>query len=374
MPRRLHTITFSPTDIPGALTALEEAISGAESYLPLPASDTRRADLLVRHMRPGEEISAEVALVMATSGSTGVPKGAQLSPSNLVSSADATHQFLGGAGQWVLALPPHHIAGVQVLVRSVVAGVDPVVVDVSRGFSVSAFADAVFQAPAGERLYTALVPMQLVKAMDSLRGIDALRACDAVLVGGGALHPEVRSAAEQLGIRVVETYGSSETSGGCVYDGRPIPGARVRLEGERIVLGGPMVALGYRNVPSQGVFVEPDWFVTSDAGVVRDGRLVVVGRMDAVIVTGGLKVHPEVVEAALVKIPGVRQACVVGVEDPRLGQMVVAAYEGPAAPQDVLAGLDEVERWMVPRRLLRVDALPTTGPGKVDRSKVSELF
>lgn len=355
------------------LDDLEAAISGTRSLLPLPDKNQARAATLRASQSVGEPCHA--ALVMATSGSTGTPKGALLTPVNLVSSADATHQFLGGPGQWHLALPAHHIAGIQVLVRSLLAGIDPTFQDVSGGFSVADFATAATElATTGDRTYTSLVPNQLIKAMETLQGIEALRLFDAILVGGAPLTRDTLRAARELGINVVTTYGSSETAGGCVYNGRAIPGARVRVVGERIHLGGPMIAAGYRNMPDHEAFAEPGWFATSDAGSLTDGVLQVKGRLDNVIITGGLKIQPEVVEQALLNVSGVTGACVVGVSDPRLGQRIVAAYTGSVSPGEVVEGLDELERWQLPKELRHVEALPLTGPGKVDRVKVSKLF
>lgn len=361
------------------LPDLEAAIAGQSTFLPVPAEDRTRTELLRNHMRAGAPIDSSIALVVATSGSTGTPKGAQLTPVNLVASADATHQVLGGTGQWLLAMPAHHIAGIQVLVRSLVAGVDPLCLDLSDGFSIPAFARAAHKlAATGDRSYTGLTPMQLAKAMDSLEGIEALRTFDAILVGGAATHPQLLDAAVKLRITVVTTYGSSETAGGCVYSGTPIPGARVRIgEDGRILLGGPMIAQGYRNVDSSAFSVDDSgtsWFATSDAGAFVGNTLNVTGRLDAIINSGGLKLHPEKLEQHILRVPGVEAACVVGIPDPRLGQMIVAAYSGWASRADILEALDDLPRWQVPKDLRRLDALPTIGPGKVDRQAVAGLF
>lgn len=375
----VQSLSLDPLIVPAhnpiaILDDLERAISGQCSLLPLPKKDLARQATLRASQRVGEPI-ADTALVMATSGSTGTPKGAMLSPLNLVSSADATHQALGGPGQWHLALPAHHIAGIQVLVRSLIAGIEPTHQDVSAGFNLDAFSTAASElASTGDRSYTSLVPNQLLKAMETLQGIEALRLFDAILVGGAPVTRETLRAARELGINVVTTYGSSETAGGCVYNGKPLPGARVRTVGERIHLGGPMIASGYRNAPDHEAFAEPGWFATSDSGVLTEGVLRVTGRLDNVIITGGLKIHPEVVEEALLNVPGVTGACVVGVSDERLGQKIVAAYTGKATPGDVIEGLDELQRWQLPKQLAHLDELPLTGPGKVDRMKVTKLL
>ncbi len=373
--RTLDLLVVDPHDPTAILPDLEAAIAGQRTWLPVPAQDATRTTLLTNSQRAGEPIDPDIALVVATSGSTGTPKGAQLTAANLVSSADATHQLLGGEGQWLLAMPAHHIAGLQVLIRSLIAGIDPLCQDVSGGFDVGDFATAATElSRTGDRIYTSLAPLQLAKAMDTLDGIEALRVFDAILVGGAALNPQVARAAKELDIRVVTTYGSSETAGGCVYDGRPIPGARVRVRAGRIHLGGPMIAAGYRNHPDHEAFAEPGWFATSDAGELVDGRLTVTGRLDAVIDSGGLKLHPEVLEQAILAVEGVTGACVVGVPHPRLGQAIVAAYAGAASPDQVIEGLDDLPRWQLPKELHHVDALPLIGPGKVDRKRVEKLF
>lgn len=375
----LSPLPVDPRDPAAILEDLEAAIAGQATLLPLPADDLTRAQLLRNHMRAGEAIDSSIALVVATSGSTGTPKGAQLTATNLVSSADATHRVLGGTGQWLLAMPASHIAGIQVLVRSLVAGVEPLCLDLSHGFNIGDFACAAHELHAtGDRSYTALTPMQLAKAMDSLEGIEALRTFDAILVGGAATHPQLLDSTKKLRISIVTTYGSSETAGGCVYNGEPLDSARVRIgEENRIYLGGPMIAQGYRNVDSDVFMVDESgtsWFATSDTGALHDGHLTVTGRLDAIINSGGLKLHPEQLEQHILRVPGVEAACVVGIPDPRLGQMVVAAYSGWASRTDILEALDDLPRWQVPKDLLRVDSLPTIGPGKVDRQAVAELF
>ena len=375
MTRLLEPLVVDPRDPVAILPSLEAAIAGQRTLLPVPADDPTRAALLRDSQRAGHPVSADIALVVATSGSTGTPKGAQLTPANLVSSADATHRHLGGEGQWLLAMPAHHIAGLQVLIRSLIAGVDPLALDLSSGFHTADFARAATELHAtGDRCYTSLTPMQLAKLMDTLQGIDALRLFDAVLVGGAALNPQLARAAADMQITLVTTYGSSETSGGCVYDGHPLPGARVRVEGGRIHLGGPMIAHGYRNAPDHAAFAEPGWFATSDAGRIDSGSLTVTGRLDAIIDSGGLKLQPEVLERELLAVRGVTGACVVGVPHPRLGQAIVAAYTGPATPGEVIEGLDHLPRWQLPKELLRLEELPVTGPGKVDRRGVEKLF
>jgi O-succinylbenzoic acid--CoA ligase len=180
---------------------------------------------------------------------------------------------------------------------------------------------------------------------------------------------------------VVRTYGMSETAGGCVYDGVPLDGVKVRVDPDgRIVLGGPTLAKGYRNPPDPDPFAEPGWFRTDDIGVVDDsGVLSVLGRVDDAISTGGLTVMPQPVEAALRTHPAVADCAVFGLADERLGQRVAAAIvvaDGRAAPSlDALRThvTRTLDHTAAPREMLVVDALPMLGIGKVDRSALVRL-
>ncbi|HEY5856377.1 MAG TPA: o-succinylbenzoate--CoA ligase [Aldersonia sp.] len=361
------------------LDALAAMLDGTgPALLPVPAHDPRETARLTDALRPDEPIDDEVALVVATSGTTGVPKGAQLSAAALRASGTATHAWLHGPGHWLLCLPAHHIAGLQVLLRSLLAGTEPVVLDVAAGFDPDAFVVAASHLP-GPRRYTSMVPTQLVKALDHPDAAAALREFDALLIGGAATPLPLRERAQAAGVPIVRTYGMSETCGGCVYDGVPLDRVRLRIGDDgRVLLGGPVLASGYRGLPGHPAFADPGWFRTDDAGVIRDGVLSVLGRLDEAITTGGLTVVPQVVEAALASHPGVRECAVVGLPDERLGERVVAVVvPGPVAP--TLDSLREHVRALLdataaPRALFLVDALPTRGPGKLDRAGLRARF
>ncbi|MGK8520749.1 o-succinylbenzoate--CoA ligase [Nocardia asteroides] len=354
---------------------LREALEGnGAAWLPIPTSDRREARRLSNALSPGEPINDEVALVVTTSGTTGVPKGAMLSTAALRASGTATHDRLGGPGNWLLALPTHHIAGIQVLLRSILAGTEPTVLDVSGGFLPEALAGAI-AGMRGERRYTALVPTQLIKALESPVAAAALAELDGVLVGGAATPLPVYERARAAGIAVVRTYGMSETCGGCVYDGVPLDGTKVRIEDGRVVLGGAMIASGYRNQPDHPAFAEPGWFRTEDAGTYDNGVLSITGRLDEAITTGGLLVIPQVVEAVLINHPAISEVVVLGLPDERLGQRVaVAVIPAPGATPSlaelrdyVIAELDAIA---APRELAVLDEFPLRGPGKPDRAKL----
>jgi O-succinylbenzoic acid--CoA ligase len=359
------------------MPALQRVLDGrGDALLPVPAGCPAPAALAV-----GEPISDDVALVVTTSGSTGTPKGAQLTAAALSASASATHDRLGGPGRWLLALPPYHIAGVQVLVRSLLAGTVPVEMDVSAGFDVTELPTAVAQLGSGRR-YASLVAAQLGKALSDPAGCAALAGLDAVLLGGGPAPQPILDSAAAAGVSVMRSYGMSETAGGCVYDGVPLDGVRLRIAADgRVVIGGATLARGYRNPTHPDPFADPGWFYTDDLGALDDwGSLHIVGRADDAISTGGLTVLPEPVEAALRTHPAVADCAVFGLADDRLGQRVAAALVvAPAASPPALAELAErvaasLDATAAPRELHVVDALPRHGIGKLDRKALAHRF
>jgi o-succinylbenzoate---CoA ligase len=317
------------------------------------------------------ELPHEVAVVIATSGSTGEPKGVQLSAAELVHSARASLRRLGASpGQrWLCPLPTSHIAGLGVLVRSLVTGMDPVVTD--------RLGPAELAAPGCA--FVSLVPTQLRRLLDAGADLTAFRA---ILVGGAAAPAGLLAGARAAGARVVTTYGMSETCGGCVYDGVPLDGVSVRTGvGGRIRIGGPVVFSGYRNRPDlTAAVVDDGWFVTSDVGeLASDGTLTVYGRADEMINTGGEKVAPAEVAAILAECPGVREAAVFGEPDPRWGERVTAAVvpTDPAAPPtltDLRAAVrHRLASYAAPKALILVPELPLLPSGKPDLAALRSI-
>lgn len=347
--------------------------------------DARETTLLSDALAVGEPIADEVSLVVSTSGSTGVPKGAQHTPATLSASARATAARLGGPGNWLLALAPHHIAGVQVLLRAIASGFTPTVLDLAAGFDADEFAGALDRLD-GPRRYTSFVPTQLIKVLDSPRATAALRTADGLLVGGAATPAPLLRRAVDEGLPIVCTYGMSETAGGCVYDGVPLDGVVVRIDDPspdgvgRVVLGGPMVAHGYRNLADHPAFAEAGWFRTDDLGRLdSDGVLSIAGRADEAILTGGLTVVPQVVEAVIADDPAVAECVVVGLPDDRLGEKVVAvvvARRGERLDVNRIRGSvgERLGRYAAPRDVFEVDELPRRGPGKPDRRALRRRF
>ena len=383
------SVTPSPPLVEPAASAASSGVEASvtTAALPVPAAEPAQAARLADALAAGTPIDEHISLVISTSGTTGVPKGAQHTPATLTASASATHARLGGPGNWLLALTPHHIAGLQVLLRALAAGFTPGVLDLSSGFDPETFADALDTLD-GPRRYTSLVPTQLIKVLDSPRATAALRDADALLVGGAATPAPLLRRALDAGLPIVRTYGMSETGGGCVYDGIPLDGVTVSLmdpspEGVgRVSLSGPMVAHGYRNLPEHPAFAltpEARTFLTDDLGRVDDGVLSIIGRADEAITTGGLTVVPQVVEAVILDDDAVAECAVVGLPDDRLGEKVVAFVVTSGTnrfdPERIRgAVVERLDRYAAPRDVIELDQLPLRGPGKIDRRALRDRF
>ncbi len=314
---------------------------------------------LLALLRDWDAAGDPAPLLIQTSGSTGRPKRVVLSRDAMRASALATQERLGGPGRWVLNLPPTYVAGVQVLYRSVVAGTEPVILGERSLAGVDAD-------------YVSLVPTQLIRLLrDGETAV--LKGFRAVLIGGGPLDPRVRCAAEDQGIRIVQTYGMSETCGGCVYDGLPLDGVEIRIEDGQVLLRGPMLFDGYDGEPDRTAAALKDgWFHTDDLGRLGDdGRLHIEGRGDDVIISGGVKVPARAVATALaVAVDAVE---VVGVPDEEWGERVVAIVEAREVPTLAdLRDLVEPRSW-APRQLVAVSEIPQLGNGKPDRLAMRAL-
>lgn len=332
---------------------------------------------------PGFE---DAAVVVRTSGSTGTPKATVLTVDELAASSMATAIALRGEGQWLLALPLQYVAGVQVLVRSLFAGTRPWAMDLSNGFTPEAFTAAAEELTDTIR-FTSLVPTQLQRLLDSPspQTLAVLRRFNAILLGGAPAPARLLDAASAAGLKVVTTYGSAETCGGCVYDGSPLEGVKVKLDDHgRVLLGGDTVASGYLDAPeaSADVFFEEDgtrWYRTNDLGeLAADGTLTVLGRADDVVITGGVKASAAFIQAELEKFDGVTAAFVAGVPSREWGQ-AVAAYvavedSSPESIEHYKALCQEKLGALAPKTVLTTDGLIMLPNGKPDRLAMIELL
>jgi O-succinylbenzoic acid--CoA ligase len=357
------------------VAALDAAWERGDAVLPLdpsaPRAVTERLLAAMRPDDPGAPLDAGIALVIATSGSTGEPKGAQLRHEALEASARATHARIGlePHDRWLSCLPWQHIGGLQVMLRARLLDIP---LEIHERFAVEAVA-------ASEATLVSLVPTQLVRLLDA--GVD-LRRFRVILLGGAAATPTLLDRAREAGAPVVTTYGMSETSGGCVYDGRPLDEVEVSIADDgRIRVRGPVVMAGYRLRPdlSSQVLSGGGWLTTGDLGAIdKNGVLSVLGRADDVIVTGGENVAADAVAAVLASHPDLVEVVVTGVPDPQWGQRIVAVVVAGAGTPPSLADLRELcaarlPLAAVPRALVVVDELPRLVSGKPDRLAVQQL-
>ncbi len=374
MPRPLQVLDSA--DAPAVMRALERALSGeGQAIMPLEHGAAQRSAADVP-----KEVERRVALVVQTSGSTGRPKRVALSADALLASAAASEGALGGPGQWMLALPAHYIAGLNVLARSLTAGTLPIVLPPGH-FEPSEFLALSLRMDAPAR-YTSLVPAQLAALLDAADQddelLEPLRRFDRILVGGQATRPELIERCIELGLNVTRTYGSSETSGGCVYDGLPIGPVRVRIADGEVQLGGPVLAEGYLDDPerTERSFFDDDgrWYRTGDTGRLNDGVLTVTGRLDGLIVSGGVKVSLDAVERAVLGIPALADAVVVKTTSERWGEVPVVVSTGVAALAEVRAYVAErVDRASAPAAIVTVERMPMLASGKPDRVALGVL-
>ena len=300
----------------------------------------------------GAGVEAGDALVVATSGTTGRPRGVVLTHDAVSASALATSARLDvtPADTWLACLPLSHVGGLSVVTRSIVTGVPLIVHD---GFDAAAVSVA---ARDGATLVS-LVPTALLR-------IDPRLFRRVVL--GGTRPPAA------LPDNVVVTYGMTETGSGIVYDGHPLDGVELRVDDESEVhVRCPMLLRTYRDGTSPLV---DGWFATGDLGEIDgDGRLIVHGRRTDMIITGGENVWPSVVEEALNSHPSVREVAVAAVADPEWGQRVVAwiVPADPTSPPTLesirsMVG-ESLPMYMAPREVRLVQHLPITSSGKVRR-------
>jgi O-succinylbenzoic acid--CoA ligase len=375
---------------PAAAGAIVRAWEAGRAVLPLdPAAPAPQARRLLDVARPthlvdrdgrrrlpgGQPVPAEVAAVVATSGTAGQPKAVELTAAGLRAASLATSAALGaGPGdRWLACVPLHGVAGLAIVARSWHSGVPLTVHD--------GFDEAMVSEAAGDgATLVSLVPTMLRRLLAA--GAD-LRGFRRILLGGGPVPAELLTRAAELELGVVTTYGLTETCGGVVHNGHPLDGVTVAVggpgeEGE-IRIRGPMVMRGYRHdQAATAAALRGGWLHTGDQGrLAPNGRLLVLGRGDDLIVSGGVNVHPVEVERVLAGHPGVRDVAVAGAPDPEWGQRVVA-FVVPARPADP-PSLDELRGFArqrlaaakAPRDLVLVAELPRSPAGKLLRRRLA---
>jgi o-succinylbenzoate---CoA ligase len=362
--------TVEPSEV---ATALAASMSGGPPIAPLPVDPIERTRAITMFQPDHPVVEADAAVVVATSGSTGAPKGVVISRAALRASVEATHARLGGAGDWALALPPFYVAGLMVCARACVGG--------TRAVPVRSDLDNLQEVvdTLSERRYISLVPAQLDRALQRGDVTAALAGFSTVLVGGGPTDVSLVERALASGIRVVPTYGMSETCGGCVYDGKPLRGIAVDVSDDgQILIESSTLFAGYRLRPdlTAEVLIEGR-FHTRDRGRWDAGRLVVLGRLDDMVITGGHKVDLANVEQAVQRWAAHHKAhaAALGIPDPVWGTTIMAVSDSPGSLEDLQS---VVRQWLpayaVPRELIYLDQLPWLPNGKPDRVAIRSMI
>ena len=372
---------IAANDTFGALVALGEVLAANQAVF-ITAPDVNGK--MPETFGLPEEVATGVGLIVETSGSSGKPKRVTLSREAILASANAAQIRLGGPGQWLLALPINFVAGANVLIRSLVADTQPVLMNTSVPFTAEAFARSA-SLMTGARRYTSLVPTQLARLAAALNDpfspsgkndflLAQLRKFDAILVGGQAPQDEVVTALRDLGIKIVITYGMTETCGGCVYDGVALDGVQIDLVGSRIEISGKVLASEIAD--DAGVQVLGERFITNDLGEFDEsGRLQILGRIDRVIVSGGLKISLDRVEELARAVPGVAELAATAIADQEWGQRVGIVYLGsPEVADEIAQALaNDLGPAGKPIRVVRTDGVPKLPSGKHDLQAIKRL-
>lgn len=325
-------------------------------------------------LRGGEPVEDGVAAVVATSGTTGRPKGAELTAAGIEASALAVSTALG-AGQgdrWLACVGLHSVAGLAIVARAWHGGLP---LEVHERFDAAAVAAA---AGAGATLVS-VVPTMLARLLDAGDGLERFRH---VLLGGAPAPAGLVERAADRGASVVRTYGLTETFGGVAHDGHPLAGVELAIAGGgEITVRGPMVLRRYRrDRAATRSALRGGWLHTADLGRIgADGRLEVQGRRDDLVITGGVSVHPAEVEAVLARHPGVAEVAVGPAPDPEWGQRLVAYVVPldrllpPTLPALRAFARERLSAPKAPRELVLVDGLPRTASGKILRRRLKNL-
>lgn len=367
----------SSADLSEVIDALQNLVDG--DLRPVFIHDPNRPAVL------NGPVPDEAALIVETSGSTGTPKQVWLAKDALIWSARTTSVAIGTSGAWWLAVPAHYIAGIQVIVRSLLSGRQPIVANQSLGVvsQLRSVSDQLFSAKeAGFPAYTSLVPTQL---HDLLQAVDAGEISEAefqvfshILVGGQKTPQHLIARCQELGVPISRTYGAAETAGGCVWDGRALDGVSVDIVDGEVALSGPMLAGGYLgDSAGDESFIEQNgsrWFRTRDLGVVEEGVLSVAGRSDDVIISGGKKVSLSAIEEHLDQSGLAVSPVVVSAAHPRWGQVPIVVTTQPTELEllraSVGATLGEAAK---PFAIEVLDHIPLLSSGKPDHRSLSAL-
>ncbi len=369
-----------------AFNALRRALTNNQVFAPIPQQSRHYSQHQIQAIRsainPNAACQTQTAAILTTSGSTGNPRGVELSATQLsamnefVNSGALIGLQLDALPRWICALPVTSVGGVNVLTRSIAAGTQPVALESVAGgssFDPDEFANAVASIK-NEPVFVSLVPTQLRRLLSSHNGANALSQCTAILIGGGPTPTNDFLQAQDLGLRITYTYGMTETAGGCVFSGVGGPGTQFTLDpgDSRITLHGPSIALGYRPTGESGFTPFTSVFTTDDYGDMNSlGQLEILGRLDDIVLINGVNVSRRAISKIIENNPAVRNCYVL----PNLTALIVAE---PIDFENVSANIrtqiaDELGSIAIPTFRI-VTHLATLPNGKLDQVAITNLY
>jgi len=378
MTRYFSTVQVQPglSGVLAAISAVHELFEDGQSVA-LIAADSAVAQAAIAADSPLH--CDEPTLILTTSGSTGGPRGVEIPLSALAQSAEASALYFGNQAVWLTAIPVTGMGGLNTVIRSALAGTEPVIWDGIGGagtFDAATFIPYLEATVIGARKQNlaaaaSLVPTQLHRIVNNDQALAALARLDYVLVGGGATSQELLDQCALAGVRIVRTYGSTETSGGCVYNGEPLEGVQLHFDDASVVtVNGPTLAHSYRD----GQPIAANGWRSSDRGRISDGTLEIFGRIDDIVKVAGHNVDLQLLTLGLRSHPDIDMIEIVGRPDRQYENIPVIAFTGslPESVVETMAREVLIEN-SIPLRVVRLAEIPLLPNGKPDRIAIQEL-
>lgn len=382
----LTEIAPGSSGVATAFEVLKGALENENVFAPIPQQSRHYSQHQILAIRsainPDAPSQSHTVAILTTSGSTGNPRGVELSADQLaamnefVNSGAVIGVTLDAPPRWICALPVTSVAGVNVLSRSIAAGTVPVALESVAGgstFDPDEFARLVASIT-DEPIFVSLVPTQLRRLLSSQTGAQALNQCAAILIGGGPTPTNDFLQAQDLGLHITYTYGMTETAGGCFFSGVSGPGTDFTLDPDdsRITLRGPSIAVGYRPTQAREFTPFNSMFTTDDYGRASSvGQLEILGRLDDIVLINGVNVS----RTAICKIIENNSNVVSCFVLPNLTALVVAeATEFENVSADIRAQIAlQLGSIAIPSFRV-VPQLATLPNGKLDQVAITNLY
>ena len=352
-----------------AISAVHELFENEKSLALVP----KGADLAALRLSDPTNCG-EPALLLLTSGSTGNPRAIEIPVSALAQSAEAAAIYMKQMAVWLTALPVTSMGGLNTLVRSALTGIEPVIWDGVGGQTSFTsenflpFIKAVKTASLKASIASAvsLVPTQIFRLAQNKVAMTELAELDFVLVGGAALSYSLKEECANYGIKLVTTYGATETVGGCVFNGQPLDGYEVSVINELVQIQSDSLAWGYRD----GEALNGVWN-SKDRGELENGTLRIIGRTDSVVKVAGVLTDLQDLEFKLQNLYPKEEIYVVAVDDSQYGNLPIAFCKSPL--EDFAEKVSSILKTSLPIKFQLINSFPLLATGKIDRNALREL-